>query len=63
MIFDDVICKGNEETIVDCQYRQPFTSNCGHDEDISVRCFLNDTLGKFNFVPTLKQRQTDGVLR
>ena len=43
VILDDVICTGNESTLGECKYREPFSSNCGHDEDVSVRCFLADT--------------------
>ena len=50
VILDDVVCQGNETSLVDCSHRDPFTSNCEHDEDVSVKCFLNSsTTGKSVF--------------
>ena len=47
VILDDVICTGNESSLAECSHRQPFTSNCEHDEDVSVRCFLPNTSTTF----------------
>ena len=43
VILDDVTCTGNESSLAECDHREPFTSNCEHDEDVSVRCFLSNT--------------------
>ncbi|XP_072050141.1 uncharacterized protein [Amphiura filiformis] len=37
--LDDVVCNGQETSITACQHRLPIgTHNCGHDEDVGVRC-------------------------
>ena len=46
MILDDVKCNGDETSLTECSYREPFTSNCEHDEDVSVKCFSEVITGK-----------------
>ena len=36
IVMDDVSCTGRETRLVDCTYTT--THNCGHSEDVSVRC-------------------------
>lgn len=36
--LDNVNCTGSEERIEDCTHNGWGTSNCGHDEDVSVSC-------------------------
>ncbi|PVD22128.1 hypothetical protein C0Q70_17932 [Pomacea canaliculata] len=36
--LDDVICLGNETSLIDCRHRAIGTSNCDHYEDISIDC-------------------------
>ena len=36
--LDDVICNGNETSILDCSHNGIGISNCGHGEDANVIC-------------------------
>jgi hypothetical protein len=38
--LDDVWCKGTEEKLEECEHRGWGKHNCGHHEDVSVRCTL-----------------------
>ena len=47
IVLDDVKCTGDEVSLKECKHRDAFTSNCEHDEDVSVKCFLSaPTTGK-----------------
>nr|XP_020664399.1 deleted in malignant brain tumors 1 protein-like isoform X4 [Pogona vitticeps] len=37
-VLDDVNCTGTELYLWDCQHSEWLTSNCGHNEDVSVIC-------------------------
>ena len=37
--LDDVVCSGNENSIVNCRHRGWGVENCGHSEDIGLACF------------------------
>lgn len=37
ILFDDIACVGNEETILDCEYTI-FEHDCTHSEDAAVYC-------------------------
>ena len=43
--FDDIICQGDEETLLDCSHAGVKVHNCDHDDDAGVVCsskfFLN----------------------
>jgi len=36
--LDDVVCLGDEDTIMDCLHNEPGDNNCGHHEDAGVSC-------------------------
>ncbi|XP_025113550.1 uncharacterized protein LOC112575757 [Pomacea canaliculata] len=36
--LDDVYCLGNETSLIDCRHRAIGSSNCQHNEDISIDC-------------------------
>lgn len=38
ILLDDVICQGSETSIFDCQHQGIRQHNCGHHEDVSVKC-------------------------
>lgn len=37
--LDDVVCRGEETDIDDCQHNPWGISNCSHDEDVGIRCY------------------------
>lgn len=39
--LDDVACNGNENKLENCYHRGWNVHNCGHGEDIGVRCYGN----------------------
>ena len=36
--LDDLTCKGSESHVDNCRHRPWGSNNCGHDEDIGIRC-------------------------
>ena len=38
ILMDDVGCRGNEETIFDCNFNRRTESSDTHDHDVGVRC-------------------------
>ncbi|XP_043935824.1 deleted in malignant brain tumors 1 protein-like [Protopterus annectens] len=34
----DVLCSGNETSLMDCDFTQPRPSSCTHDQDVSIIC-------------------------
>ena len=36
--LDDVQCRGNEESLLQCYFRRFGEHNCGHMEDVGVVC-------------------------
>ena len=40
ILLDDLRCMGLEKTIFDCQNRGVGIHNCGHSEDVGVRCTM-----------------------
>lgn len=38
ILLDDVICSGSESDLFQCGHSPAYTHNCGHDEDVGVRC-------------------------
>ena len=38
IILDDIICRGDETSILECSHNGIGVHNCGHYEDIAVRC-------------------------
>ena len=38
ILLDDVVCVGNETSLVDCQHAEWGVHNCRHNEDVSVMC-------------------------
>ena len=39
--LDDVDCDGNEDSIDQCRHTTWGNHNCGHDEDVGIRCSRN----------------------
>ena len=42
ILLDDVNCRGNETSLADCQHAEWGEHNCGHDEDVAIKCVNND---------------------
>ncbi|CAI8037191.1 Phosphatidylinositol phosphatase PTPRQ [Geodia barretti] len=38
ILLDDVQCTGSEATLLNCPHRPIGQDNCGHSEDVSIRC-------------------------
>ena len=38
ILLDDVACRGDEETLLECQHGGLGNNNCSHSEDAGVRC-------------------------
>lgn len=38
ILIDDIECTGNETSLYDCFHLGIGTSNCFHDEDVSILC-------------------------
>ena len=38
ILLDDVVCTGSESDLFECAHRPVYTHNCGHGEDVGVRC-------------------------
>lgn len=49
IVLDDVNCTGTELYLGDCQHAGWLTSNCGHNEDVSVICSGNLSLYSFKY--------------
>ena len=43
ILLDDIECIGNESSILDCSHLGIGTSNCFHNEDVSVLCQGNSS--------------------
>ena len=44
ILLDNVQCRGNESRILDCPHNGVGTHNCGHSEDVGVRCQIRRSL-------------------
>jgi len=61
ILLDNVNCLGNETWLTDCQHRGWGEHNCGHNEDVAIKCVDNlaitgtvtrsGLLRKFEFPP------------
>ena len=40
ILLDDVQCTGSEATLLNCPHRPIGQDNCGHSQDVSIRCEL-----------------------
>ena len=40
--LDDLNCSGSETKLIDCSHNGWGTHNCGHGEDVGVRCLEPD---------------------
>ena len=38
ILLDDVVCTGSESALFECAHQPVYTHNCGHSEDVGVRC-------------------------
>ena len=38
IFLDNVVCKGNEQTLIGCQHESIRVHNCNHSEDAGVIC-------------------------
>lgn len=38
IILDNVVCNGNEASLLDCSHNPLFVHNCEHTEDAAVIC-------------------------
>ena len=47
--LDDLGCYGSELTLLQCSHRGLGSHNCGHSEDVSVRCSGSKTGSLFKF--------------
>ena len=47
--LDDLICSGSELTLLQCSHRGIGSHNCGHSEDVSVRCSGSKTGSLFKW--------------
>ena len=47
IFFDDVRCKGSEDTLAECNHRGLGVNNCDHDSDAGVFCFKEGPLCSF----------------
>ena len=45
IVLDDVACTGDEQQLIDCGHDGLGQHNCGHDEDVGVRCMIK-SIGK-----------------
>ncbi|XP_030851620.1 deleted in malignant brain tumors 1 protein-like [Strongylocentrotus purpuratus] len=45
ILFDDVGCKGTEDTLAECYHRGLGVNNCKHDSDAGVFCFKEECWG------------------
>ena len=43
--LDDVSCNGSETTLTNCSHNGWGSNNCGHAEDVSVRCYSHEPIG------------------
>ena len=41
ILLDDVVCVGNETSLINCQHADFGDINCFHQEDISIMCLDN----------------------
>ena len=41
ILLDNVNCLGNETSLADCQHRGWGVHNCGHHEDVAIKCVDN----------------------
>ena len=42
ILLDHVNCRGNETFLADCQHAEWGEHDCGHHEDVAVKCVNND---------------------
>ena len=47
IMFDDIMCSGNEARLVDCDHGEPGTSDCSHSEDAGVICGNSGKVGMY----------------
>ncbi|XP_041475670.1 deleted in malignant brain tumors 1 protein-like [Lytechinus variegatus] len=58
ILFDDVDCKGTEDTIADCFHRGIGVNNCNHGSDAGVVCFR----GGMIIQSAIQKHSGDGML-
>ena len=39
-MMDDVMCKGDENSLANCDFTGWTINNCGHGEDAGVKCMV-----------------------
>ena len=49
IFMDDLNCKGDETSILDCPYSSWGRHNCGHHQDAGVECSSDGDKGKCSF--------------
>ena len=61
--LDDVRCGGSENTLLSCPHRPVGQENCGHSEDISLRCKIKHNLLATGNVVTTGGECSEGAVR
>lgn len=46
----NVVCQGNESSIVQCQDCGFVSHNCDHDEDVFINCSSHKSMFLYNFI-------------